>query len=587
MSRLHPRCPTWPSPRPRRRGAWSRQRRVLRRRKENLVLPEPPVGADRVRPQGQGVRRLGDPAPAHARARLGGRAARRAGHRRAASSSTPPTSPATTRRGPRSTAPRSRATRSVDELPKADWQPLLPLSDLAGDTAQPLPGRLRPPGHPRAAEHPPRRRRRPAAGARHGAARPAAARRRPVRPGRAGERRPGDRRCSNEFYGRPAQLIAPGLARSMGEGWETARRRDAGNDWVEVRAGLRGRRHPGRAGHLLLPRQRPGHRRRSPASAPDGEVAAAAAHPAAARHPAPLRARRRPRRRPGAAGRLPGRRHGPAAAVGPAHRRRPGGARPALVRRAARRPGAGGARRGRGAAAGRRPARRRPAGGRRAAAGGRPAAGRAARLSSAPDPWAGAPAPLGSPPTTASRSCPCPAACACWPPTPLLLVGLAACGSSDADRRRGRHEGAEDALERRSAPARRSPARTTSRRGRCGDPLHAHRGRRPDGVRRDGHGDLGRRRRTPTSTSRWTSSRRAEGPTRPSIGCRQDAAGGDPRARRPADHRRRARRHRRRRPAGDRRRLGGGHRRRDQRRSAARATRGRTPSARSTPAAAW
>jgi allantoicase len=39
---------------------------------------------------------------------------------------------------------------------------------------------------------------------------------------------------SNEFYGRPAQLIAPGLARTMGEGWETARRRDDGNDWVDV-----------------------------------------------------------------------------------------------------------------------------------------------------------------------------------------------------------------------------------------------------------------------------------------------------------------------------------------------------------------
>jgi allantoicase len=39
---------------------------------------------------------------------------------------------------------------------------------------------------------------------------------------------------SNEFYGHPQQLLAPGLARSMGEGWETARRRDAGHDWVEV-----------------------------------------------------------------------------------------------------------------------------------------------------------------------------------------------------------------------------------------------------------------------------------------------------------------------------------------------------------------
>jgi allantoicase len=41
--------------------------------------------------------------------------------------------------------------------------------------------------------------------------------------------------CSNRFYGAPDRLIAPGLAHSMGEGWETARRRDDGNDWVVVR----------------------------------------------------------------------------------------------------------------------------------------------------------------------------------------------------------------------------------------------------------------------------------------------------------------------------------------------------------------
>ncbi len=40
--------------------------------------------------------------------------------------------------------------------------------------------------------------------------------------------------CSNAFYGTPHQLIGPGLARNMGEGWETARRRDDGNDWVTV-----------------------------------------------------------------------------------------------------------------------------------------------------------------------------------------------------------------------------------------------------------------------------------------------------------------------------------------------------------------
>ena len=41
--------------------------------------------------------------------------------------------------------------------------------------------------------------------------------------------------CSNEFYSTPARLISPGLARSMGEGWETARRRQPGHEWVAVR----------------------------------------------------------------------------------------------------------------------------------------------------------------------------------------------------------------------------------------------------------------------------------------------------------------------------------------------------------------
>jgi allantoicase len=41
--------------------------------------------------------------------------------------------------------------------------------------------------------------------------------------------------CSNMFYSSPSNLISPGDARVMGEGWETARRRDDGNDWVEFR----------------------------------------------------------------------------------------------------------------------------------------------------------------------------------------------------------------------------------------------------------------------------------------------------------------------------------------------------------------
>lgn len=41
--------------------------------------------------------------------------------------------------------------------------------------------------------------------------------------------------CSNRFYSSPQNLIFPGHAHVMGDGWETARRRDDGNDWVHIR----------------------------------------------------------------------------------------------------------------------------------------------------------------------------------------------------------------------------------------------------------------------------------------------------------------------------------------------------------------
>ncbi|HTW19552.1 MAG TPA: allantoicase [Mycobacteriales bacterium] len=47
--------------------------------------------------------------------------------------------------------------------------------------------------------------------------------------------------CSNMFYSSPSNLIMPGNARSMGDGWETSRRRDDGNDWVEVQLACPGR----------------------------------------------------------------------------------------------------------------------------------------------------------------------------------------------------------------------------------------------------------------------------------------------------------------------------------------------------------
>ncbi len=41
--------------------------------------------------------------------------------------------------------------------------------------------------------------------------------------------------CSNMFYAAPANVLAPGRAQVMSDGWETARRRDDGNDWLTVR----------------------------------------------------------------------------------------------------------------------------------------------------------------------------------------------------------------------------------------------------------------------------------------------------------------------------------------------------------------
>jgi allantoicase len=41
--------------------------------------------------------------------------------------------------------------------------------------------------------------------------------------------------CSDMFYSSPTNVIMPGLARHQAEGWETARRRDEGNDWIVLR----------------------------------------------------------------------------------------------------------------------------------------------------------------------------------------------------------------------------------------------------------------------------------------------------------------------------------------------------------------
>jgi allantoicase len=40
--------------------------------------------------------------------------------------------------------------------------------------------------------------------------------------------------CSNWFYSAPSHVLAPGRSSVMSDGWENARRRGGGNDWIEV-----------------------------------------------------------------------------------------------------------------------------------------------------------------------------------------------------------------------------------------------------------------------------------------------------------------------------------------------------------------
>lgn len=40
--------------------------------------------------------------------------------------------------------------------------------------------------------------------------------------------------CSNMFYSSPGNMLMPGLARNQAEGWETARRREEGNEWALI-----------------------------------------------------------------------------------------------------------------------------------------------------------------------------------------------------------------------------------------------------------------------------------------------------------------------------------------------------------------
>jgi allantoicase len=46
--------------------------------------------------------------------------------------------------------------------------------------------------------------------------------------------------ASDEFFGNRQNLIMPGLARDMGDGWETRRRRGPGHDWCIIKLGAPG-----------------------------------------------------------------------------------------------------------------------------------------------------------------------------------------------------------------------------------------------------------------------------------------------------------------------------------------------------------
>ena len=46
--------------------------------------------------------------------------------------------------------------------------------------------------------------------------------------------------CSDRFYSSPGNLLLPGAGLNMGDGWETRRRRDLGNDWCIIKLGLPG-----------------------------------------------------------------------------------------------------------------------------------------------------------------------------------------------------------------------------------------------------------------------------------------------------------------------------------------------------------
>ena len=209
--------------------------------KENLLKPGPrhlhPRQVHRPR---QVDGRLGDAAPPHAGPRLVRRAARHAGpHPRRGRGHQPlhrqlPGALLSRRVLPAGGGLAGDAPRRQDRV-----GPSPPGVEARRRLAEPVPGPKRPRVDPRAPQHPSRRRRRAAARLRRGGG--GRGRPRPVR--RSSSTWPRSRTagscsaCSDMFFGPKDNLIMPGRAANMGDGWETKRRRGPGHDWLVLRLG--------------------------------------------------------------------------------------------------------------------------------------------------------------------------------------------------------------------------------------------------------------------------------------------------------------------------------------------------------------